>query len=161
MRCTAFLVMVAASAGLAAADAEPLDAMLQAATADFAGGRYAEAMPRLRALSLRDVPAADTMLGVMAVRGVGCATPPCRADAAVGAAWFMRAARRNYGPAQLALADAYARGRGVPVNWERARGLALAAAEHGQQAGARVLLARLAAARRAEQAGQGASPAGR
>ena len=79
-----------------------------------------------RIAAQRDNPAAETLLGTMTAKGQGAAK-----DDAIAAAWFLRAARRGYAPAQLALADAFARGRGVPQDTSRARTLAKAAASQG------------------------------
>lgn len=105
----------------------PNDLLLQRALAAFNRGDYAAARRDFRTLAQRDVPAAETLLGTMAANGQGGPR-----DDAVAAAWFLRAARRGYGPAQLALANAFAEGRGVRRNIPRAVELARAAAGQGQ-----------------------------
>jgi TPR repeat protein len=69
----------------------------------------------------------------MSARGQGI-----ERNEAIAAAWFLRAARRGYAPAQLALADAFARGSGVPQDRARARALAKAAASQGQPGAAQL-----------------------
>jgi TPR repeat protein len=91
----------------------------------------------LRAISADGAPEADALLGFMTLRGAGV-----RADPAVAAGWWTRAARRGNGAAQLALADAYARGRGVPQDLPQALVLAQRAAAQDQP-GAKRYLARL------------------
>ena len=103
------------------------DALLTRAVASFNSGDYAAARRAVRILAQRDVAAAETLLGTMAANGQGGP----RNDA-VAAAWFLRAARRGYGPAQLALANAFAEGRGVRRNLPLAAELARAAAGQGQ-----------------------------
>lgn len=123
----------AAPRGLAAMRA-PNEVLMADAMAHYRAGRHAEARRLFRLLAQRQQPAAETLLGVMAANGIGGP-----ADEAVAAGWFLRAARRGYVPAQLALADAFARGRGVRADPERARALAEAAAVQGQPGAAAVL----------------------
>jgi TPR repeat protein len=118
-------------AGLTTAD------LLARGLTAFRAGNHIEARTHFRLLAQRDNPAAETLLGTMAANGQGGPK-----DDAVAAAWFLRAARQGYAPAQLALADAFARGRGVPQNPARAKQLAKAAALQGQP-GAAQLAARL------------------
>jgi TPR repeat protein len=113
---------------------------------------YAAASHDFRLLAQRDVPAAETLLGTMSANGQGVA----RNDA-VAAAWFLRAARRGYGPAQLALASAFAEGRGVRQDLPRAAELARAAAGQGQP-GAAQLAARLGPPRYAQTRVTGGRP---
>jgi TPR repeat protein len=120
-----FLALCLASAA-SARPAETTD-LIRDGLAAYASGNHPEARTLLRAAAHRNAPAAETMLGVMAARGEGGP----RNDA-VAAAWFLRAARRGYVPAQLALADRFARGRGVPHDRVRALALAQAASAHGQ-----------------------------
>lgn len=120
------------------------DLLLERGLAAFNRRDYAAANRDFRLLAQRDVPAAETLLGTMAANGQG--TP--RNDA-IAAAWFLRAARRGYGPAQLALAGSFAEGRGVPRNLPRAAELARAAAGQGQP-GAAELAARLTPQRYAQ-----------
>jgi len=96
---------------------------LSAALSAFRRGDHRAARATFRTLAGQNVPAAETLLGTMAMKGQGGPQ-----DAAVGAAWFMRAARRGYAPAQLALADSFAKGRGVAKNPARAMALGKAAA---------------------------------
>lgn len=103
------------------------DSLLARGVGSFRQGDYAGAARDFRILARRDVAAAETLLGTMAANGQGGP----RNDA-VAAAWFLRAARRGYGPAQLALANAFAEGRGVRRNLPRAAELARAAAGQGQ-----------------------------
>jgi TPR repeat protein len=88
---------------------------LDRAAALWEAGNWAAARPLLRRLALEGDPAAETLLGVMAARGLGEPRNP-----AVAAAWYWRAARRGYGPARLALGDAFRRGEGVPADPARA-----------------------------------------
>jgi TPR repeat protein len=81
-------------------------------------GDWAAAGPVLLRLSREGEPAAETLLGVMAARGLGQPRNP-----AVAAAWYLKAARRGYRPAELALADAFRRGAGVPKDEARAAAL--------------------------------------
>jgi TPR repeat protein len=123
-----FPVSAAASPRIAQpAPPQPTDALLTRAVAAFNRGDYAAARRDFRILAQRDVPAAETLLGTMAANGQGGPR-----DDAVAAAWFLRAARRGYAPAQLALANAFAEGRGVRRNTPRAAELARAAAGQGQ-----------------------------
>jgi TPR repeat protein len=147
-RHAALFAVILAGAPIPASAAQPLRAAPQAATlstdlllerglAAFQRKDYAAANRDFRLLAQRDVPAAETLLGTMAANGQGAP----RNDA-IAAAWFLRAARRGYGPAQLALADAFAEGRGVSRNVPRAAALARAAAGQGQP-GAAEFAARL------------------
>jgi hypothetical protein len=87
------------------------DARLDRAAALWAEGRHADARPLLRTLANEGNPAAETLLGVMAARGLaGPKEPP------IAAAWYLRAARQGYRPAQLALADLHRRGEGVRLD---------------------------------------------
>jgi hypothetical protein len=132
-----FLIVVTAMPALAgSAD----DRLLAAALAAHGRGDHAAALPPLRRLAARDMPQAETLLGTMTARGQGV-----RADPATAAGWFLRAARRGYAPAQLALAHAFETGIGVKPDPVRARALAEAAAGAGQP-GAAILVARLDAA---------------
>jgi len=103
------------------------DALLARGLDAFKRGDHAAARRDFRILAQRNVPAAETLLGTMTANGQGAPR-----DDAVAAAWFLRAARRGYAPAQLALAGAFADGRGVSRNLPRARELAKAAAGQGQ-----------------------------
>ena len=105
----------------------PTDQLMDSGLAAFHRGEHAEAQRIFRLLAGRGVPSAETLLGAMAASGHGGPR-----DDAVAAAWFIRAARRGYAPAQLALADFFSRGRGVKQDHARARQLARAAAIQGQ-----------------------------
>ncbi|MCG2839388.1 hypothetical protein L6Q21_00155 [Sandaracinobacter sp. RS1-74] len=102
------------------------ESTMQMGLSAFKAGDHKAAQRHFRTLASRGDPAAETLLGTMAANGQGGAR-----DDAVAAAWFLRAARRGYAPAQLALADSFARGRGVPQDLARARTLARAAAVQG------------------------------
>lgn len=111
------------------------DALLRHGTNAYRNGDYRAAWESFRRLAARDVASAETMLGVMYARGLGAP----RNDA-VAAAWFLRAASRGYAPAQLALAHAFANGRGVKVDKDRAVALARAAAAQNQPGAAQLAL---------------------
>ncbi|WP_448582531.1 hypothetical protein [Thermaurantiacus sp.] len=98
-----FLLLIAA-AGPALATPPPMAAVVAAWEAQD----WPQVRAHLRPMALRGDPAAETLLGVMAARGLGAP-----ADPAVAVAWYLRAARSGYVPARLALADAYRRGEGV------------------------------------------------
>ncbi|MGL6044688.1 MAG: tetratricopeptide repeat protein [Sandaracinobacteroides sp.] len=115
----------------------PTHDLMASGLAALRTGDHAHARASFRLLANRDNPAAQTLLGTMTSNGQGGPK-----DDAVAAAWFLRAARHGYAPAQMALADAFSRGRGVPRNTARARQLAKAAALQGQP-GAAQLAARL------------------
>lgn len=100
---------------------------MAAAVSAWEAGDWPVARARLRALALRGDPAAETLLGVMAARGLGMP-----ADPAVAAAWYLRAARSGHVPARLALADAYRRGDGLPRNPARAALIEQALATDGR-----------------------------
>jgi uncharacterized protein len=131
------LLLLLLLASPAVAQEPPPPPSLAAGVAAYAAGDARRAGVALRTASAQGSPVADTLLGVMAARGAGAP-----ADLATAAGWFTRAARRRYAPAQLALADAYARGRGVPRDPVMAERLARAAAAQGQP-GAAALLASL------------------
>ncbi|WP_448586617.1 hypothetical protein [Thermaurantiacus sp.] len=119
MRARLLLLLVAAAAQAMPAAADP---RLDGAAALWAAGKHGAARPLLRALANEGNPAAETLLGVMAARGLGGPREP-----AVAVAWFVRAARRDYRPAQRALAEALRRGEGVRADPEAARRLELEA----------------------------------
>ncbi len=123
---------------LAASPASDLASAVRA----FDAGDHATARAMLKPLAQDGSAVAETLLGVMAARGRGAP-----ADPAAAAAWWLRAASRGYGPAQLALAKALAAGHGVARDegraWLWAR-LAMAAGG-GSAAAARALAAQLAA----------------
>jgi TPR repeat protein len=100
---------------MAAVPANAAQPGLAAVVEAWEAGDWPQARARLRPLALRGDPAAETLLGVMAARGLGAP-----ADKAVAAAWYLRAARSGHVPARLALADAYRRGEGLPRNPARA-----------------------------------------
>jgi hypothetical protein len=103
---------------LLAAGPVAADPRMERVAALWETGDWAAAAPVLRRLSREGEPAAETLLGVMAARGLGQQRNP-----AVAAAWYQKAARRGYRPAQLALADAFRRGVGVPKDEARAAAL--------------------------------------
>jgi TPR repeat protein len=138
------------SAGLGGAGAPAAlssDRLMAAALSAYERRDYPAARSHLRLLAGRENATAETLLGTMSANGQGGAKDP-----AVAAAWFLRAARRGYAPAQLALADAFMRGSGVPADPARARALARAAAQQGQP-GAAQLAARLGPERYAQLTG--------
>jgi TPR repeat protein len=90
--------------------------------------QYERAEYLLRRLAEREVPAAETLLGTLAALGRE-GRPP---QYAVAAAWFLRAANRGYPAAQLALANAFAKGEGVTRDPKRALALARSAAQAGE-----------------------------
>lgn len=100
--------------------------LMNDATSAFERDDYKQARRSFRILAVRAVPGAETMLGVMAAEGLG--RPQ---NDAYAAAWLMRAARRGYAPAELALAHSFAEGLGVPRDLARARALADSAAIQG------------------------------
>lgn len=81
---------------------------LQAAVTAYQNEDYRVARHYFRRLAIHGSAIAETMLGVMYANGNGV-----RANQATAAGYFFRAAGRGYGPAQIALADAFAAGRGV------------------------------------------------
>ncbi|TPE60582.1 sel1 repeat family protein [Sandaracinobacter neustonicus] len=125
----------------------PTNTLLSRGVAAFKAADYATARDHFRILAQRENPTAETLLGTMTAKGQGAAK-----DDAIAAAWYLRAARRGYAPAQLALADAFARGRGVPQDTARAHTLAKAAASQGLP-GAAQLASRLGPERYAMLAG--------
>ncbi len=133
------LLLLLLGASPAAARPPATADLMRDGLAAYEAGDHAAARTLLRQAAARNVAAAETLLGVMAANGEGGP-----ASDAVAAAWFLRAARRGYAPAQLALADRFARGRGVPRDARRARLLARAAAAH-DLAGASDVLGRTAA----------------
>lgn len=82
--------------------------VLQQAVSDFRSKQFAPARRQLYQLADLGSAVAETMLGVMYARGLGAP-----ADQASATCYFYRAASRGYGPAQLALANALARGEGT------------------------------------------------
>lgn len=122
----ALLVALAAplvAAGLDQPQRSPVERLLETGLSAFQSGDHVAANGVFRKLASQDVPAAETLLGTMAANGQGGPK-----DDAVAAAWFLRAARQGYAPAQMALADAFLKGRGVAPNPDRAMALAKAAA---------------------------------
>lgn len=125
----------------------PSNLLMARGLSAFNAGDYAGARTHFRLLAHRDNATAETLLGTMTAKGQGSAQ-----NDAVAAAWYLRAARRGYAPAQLALANAFANGKGVPQDRARARVLANAAASQGQP-GAAQFAARLGPDRYAMLAG--------
>ncbi len=113
---------------------------LQSGLAAYSAGEFAVARGQLRPLADRGSAIAETLLGVMALKGQGQGV-----DAATAVARWLRAAQRGYAPAQLALAKVLARGDGVAADpeaaWVWAR---LATTDPGVGASAGLLADRLA-----------------
>lgn len=103
---------------------------LDTALAAYDAGDYRAARTQLKPLADRGSAVAETLLGVMAAKGEGG-----RADPAAAAGWWLRAANRDYAPAQLALAKALADGRGVTADREAALVWAELAADGSTDAG--------------------------
>jgi len=99
---------IAAAAAAAAAASPPPAALLTAALDDYSAGRFIAARGRFNALADQGSSIAETMLGVLFARGQGVT-----ADPATAVGYWLRAAHRGYPPAQLALAQALAKGDGV------------------------------------------------
>ncbi len=131
-------MFLAAAPAVAAVPVEALDAGLSA----YAARDYGRARGLLRPIADTGSAIAETLMGVMAAKGQGGPVDP-----ATAAAWWLRAANRGYGPAQLALAKALANGRGVARDlgeaWVWAR--LAASAGNGSAAEAMVLAERLGA----------------
>lgn len=119
-------ILLAAALALAA-PAAPADApaLLDHALTAYAAHDFPRARRGFRALADEGSAVGETMLGLMHARAQGG-----RRDPAAAAACFYRAAQRGYAPAQLAFAQALARGDGI-----------------GRDARAALVWARLAAAR--------------
>lgn len=107
------LVLGAALATLAGAPAH----------ADYFGGMAAFQARNFHQAYLQLLPAghagdarAQFMLGQLSDSGLG----PVQRDAGEATRWYRAAARQGHGPAQYALARAYAEGRGVPVDGAQA-----------------------------------------
>lgn len=91
--------------------------------ADYAGGMAAFQARNFHQAYLQLLPAghagdsrAQFMLGQLSDSGLG----PVQRDASEAARWYLAAARQGHGPAQYALARAYAEGSGVPVDGAQA-----------------------------------------
>ena len=138
--CRVVLFLLAVLCGANASAGLPSAALLQSGLAAYRAGDYSAARPRLQLLADRGSAVAETILGVMAIKGEGG-----RRDPAAAVALWLRAANRGYAPAQLALAKALARGQGTAMDregaWVWAR---LAASDPLVGAEARRLVARLA-----------------
>ena len=119
-----FLALVAPAAG------EPnwASARLERALAAYEKGDYAAAQRSFQRLSEHGSAVAETMLGVMYSTGRGVPV-----NHAVAAAWFRRAASRGYGPAQVALSDAFVHGHGVAKDTRAAFFWALTATVGGDR----------------------------
>ena len=89
---------------IAAAPATRLRAVLDA----YNRREYAAALSGFRALAFEDSAVAETMLGTMYASGRAG-----RVDPATAVVYWLRAAKRGYPPAQIALARAFADGRGI------------------------------------------------
>lgn len=93
------------------------------ARADYVGGMAAFQARNFHQAYLQLLPAghsgdprAQFMLGQLSDSGLG----PVQRDASEAARWYRAAARQGHGPAQYALARAYAEGSGVPVDGTQA-----------------------------------------
>lgn len=145
----ALMTLIAAASSAAAQPtphwaAQRLDAAMEA----YANGDYRKASKGFIRLADHGSAIGETMLGVMYADGKGV-----KASAAVAAAYFYRAAGRGYGPAEIALSDAYLTGHGINPDARRAYFWAFAATKGGDrsaEANGRKRLARLQAILRRE-----------
>lgn len=103
-------------------------ARLESAMSAYHAGDYRAARRGFQRLAEHGSAIAETMLGVMYAKGHGVRVSP-----AVAAGWFHRAASRGYGPAQIALSDAFAHGNGVSRDIGDAYFWALAATAGGDR----------------------------
>jgi TPR repeat protein len=87
-----------------------------AADADFHAHNYQRAFLELLPLAHRGEARAEYLMGVMADNGLG----PVQLQVTDAAQWYRRAADKNNSDAQFALSNAYAIGRGVPVDAQQA-----------------------------------------
>ena len=105
--------------------AQPVD--FATPLAAFKEGDYDRALPGLRQLSRQGYAAADALLGVAYLEGLGIDP-----DDRTAAIWFYRAASRNVASAQLRLALLHMEGRGVSKDKTRAYGWLLIARTQGE-----------------------------
>jgi TPR repeat protein len=90
----------------------PADLEMINAEAQFRAHNYNPAYLQLLPLAHRGEPRAQFLLGQMADNGLG----PVQLDVKEAANWYRLAAEKNHAEAAFALSNAYAIGRGVPVN---------------------------------------------
>jgi TPR repeat protein len=90
----------------------PTDLELINAEAQFRAHNYNPAYLQLLPHAHRGEPRAQYLLGQMADNGLG----PVQLDVKEAANWYRLAAEKNHAEAQFALSNAYAIGRGVPVD---------------------------------------------
>ena len=91
------------------------DAQFEVGAVAYRSGDYGSAFATFEALAVKDMPRAQTALGLMHAFGEG--VPQSYAEAAY---WYRRAADQGYAPAQYDLAELYAVGYGVPRDIESA-----------------------------------------
>lgn len=84
----------------------------QRAEANFKAKNYQDAYLQLLPIAHAGEPRAQYILAQMSDNGAG----PVQIDPAEAARWYSLAAAQNFPEAQYALANAYATGRGVPVD---------------------------------------------
>lgn len=99
---------------------------LALALAHYDAGRFDKARRGFEDLADHNSAIAETMLGVMYAKGRGV-----RADPATAFVYYYRAANRGYAPAQLALSDVFANGKGTLRNLDQAYLWARLAAQRG------------------------------
>lgn len=110
MKAMLLAVVIAIAVAAPAPAATPV-AELATGIAAYRAQRFVEARAAFKALADQGSAIGETMLGVMYARGLGAA-----ADPATAAGYWLRAANRGYPPAQFALAQALAGGRGVALD---------------------------------------------
>ena len=116
----------------AAAAAEDWSVALMRSSLDaYRNGDYRAARRGFKRLAMHGSAVAETMLGMIYAEGKGVA-----GNNAVSTAYFYRAADRGYGPAQVALSDAYVMGRGIGADVKRACFWAMLAARGSDSAAA-------------------------
>lgn len=99
-------------AGAAVALASPALADYSGGAAAFQARNFSQAYLLLLPAAHAGDPRAQFMLGQMSDSGLG----PVQRDATEATRWYLAAARLGHGPAQYAIARAYAEGHGVPVD---------------------------------------------
>lgn len=107
------LVFAVAAAALAAV---PARADYLGGMAAFQARNFHQAYLQLLPAGHAGDPRAQFMLGQLSDSGLG----PVQRDASEATRWYLAAARQGYGPAQYAVARAYAEGSGVPVDGAQA-----------------------------------------
>ncbi|MBL8697474.1 MAG: sel1 repeat family protein [Alphaproteobacteria bacterium] len=119
VRLRLILVAVAAlfaGAGGVACARSPEPPRYELAEAYFRKGNFASAYLIALPAGHAGDPRAQYLLGLMSQRGL----PPVTRDLDEAVRWFGHAAHKGHGDAQYALAQAFARGEGVPVDKARA-----------------------------------------